>query len=266
LWQQVDRYGKRAEALGKYAASLSAPTSDAETMAVAWEAAARAYAEIGQRKARRRCEREAARHRQLPILTIEIEVEAMVVGSWSKLNYTIDNEGFGSARNLDVKLIGERFEAHTAVTATMITLTPNRTHQNWLDISPQVSGRHVPLQLSIEYLDRANNAHHLERTFQVAVASEGEAATTGTSARESLEFAALVSPDGRDLASLRQKLVASFNSEELNEIIFDLGLHEDDFKVELSPKARKLITWAVQYNQMDRLISECRKRRSQFKW
>jgi hypothetical protein len=75
-----------------------------------------------------------------------------------------------------------------------------------------------------------------------------------------------VSPDGRDLASLRQKLVASFNSEELNEIIFDLGLHEDDFKVELSPKARKLITWAVQYNQMDRLISECRKRRSQFKW
>jgi outer membrane protein assembly factor BamB len=266
LWQQVDRYGKRAEALEKYAASLTVPASDAETMAIAWEAAARAYAEIGQLEARRRCEREAARQRQLPILTIEIEPEAMVIGRWSKLNYTVYNEGFGSARNLDVKLIGGRFEAHVASTATMFTLLPDRSYQNWFDVSPRVSGQHVPLQLSLEYLDKINNVHHLERTFHILVASESEADTTASSTRDRVEFAALVSPDGRDLATLRSRLVTSFNSEELNEIIFDLGLHEDDFKVELSPKVRELITWAVQHNQMERLIAECQKRRPHVKW
>jgi tetratricopeptide (TPR) repeat protein len=266
LWQQVDRYGKRAEALEKYAASLTEPARNAEEIAAAWEIAARAHAEIGQREARLRCEREAARHRQLPILTIEIEPEAMIVGNWSKLKYTIRNEGFGSARNLDITLIGDRFEAQASFTQTRITLPPNKTHQNWLDASPQVSGQHVPLQLSIDYLDKGNNIHHLKRTFQVAVASESEAATKGTINRDSLMFAALVSRDGRDLTILRQQLVTSFNSEELNEIIFDLGLHEDDFKAELSPKARKLIAWAVQHNQMDRLITECQKRRPHVEW
>jgi outer membrane protein assembly factor BamB len=266
LWQQVDRYGKRAEALEKYAASLTAPTNDDETMAVAWEAAARAYAEIGQREDRHRCEREAARYRQLPILTIKIEPEAMVIGRWSKLNYTVRNEGFGSARNLDVKLIGGRFEAHVASTATMITLLPDRTYQNWFDVSPRVSGQHVPLQLSLEYLDKINNVHHLEHTFHVIVTSESQADTTASGTRDRMEFAALVSLDGRDLAILRRQLVTSFSSEELNEIIFDLGLLEDDFKVELSPKARELIIWAVQNHQMERLIIECQKRRPHIEW
>ena len=158
-----------------------------------------------------------------------------------------------------------RFEAHVISTTTMITLPPNRMRQSWFDISPKVSGNHVPLQLSIGYLDKTNNAHHLERTFQVAVVSKNDV-TTNASAHDNLAFAALVLPDGRNQAILHQQLITSFDSEELNEVIFYLGWHPDDFKAELSHKAMKVIIRAVQHNQMDKLIAECQQRRKRVNW
>ncbi|MCP4417679.1 MAG: PQQ-binding-like beta-propeller repeat protein [Chloroflexi bacterium] len=266
LWLQIDRYSKRAEALEKAAIVLTDQDVEQEKKALAWERAARAHAEIRQRDARYRCEREIARHRQEPVLSIEIEPEEMVVHTWSKLNFTVCNDGFGTAHSLSVALVKAHFEGHAVYTQTIFTLPPGKTYRHWLNVSPQVSGRNVPMQLFIEYLDKMGNERRLQRTFHLLVTSKAKTPITGNNLDDSRVFATLVSPDGRDLPTLRKNIIACFNSEELAELLFDLGLHNDDFSPRLSAKARQIVVWAVQHKQMDKLIELCKQLRPSVEW
>ncbi len=92
------------------------------------------------------------------------------------------------------------------------------------------------------------------------------AGTTQTGDTGSREFARLVVPDGVDLSRFRKNLVQFFNSEELDELIFDFNLHTGDFDSHVSAKAREIITWAVQRKRVDELIAYCQRERPEVEW
>lgn len=273
LWQQLDRYGKRAEAYERRARQLVADSSiEDEEKAAAWEHAARAFAETGQKEARQNCEREAARFRRHPILTIELKPEGkMVLNAWGRVIFMVHNEGFGTARRLSVSLMGDRFDGQAAHTQTIVNLPPNRDYSHWLDVSPQAHGSSVPMQLVIEYLDKNNSIHKLERTFYLDVAEDEELPATAplppatsTDSREIL--ATIEASDGRDLFALRNQIVESFNKDEMLDVLFQLGLREDDFDERLSSMVRELIVYVVQNGRLDELLAICQERRPNIEW
>lgn len=276
LWQKLGHYGKRAEAYEQYARQLrgDGQISD-EEKAVAWEQAARAYAETGQKEARQRCEREMARFRRQPILTVEIEPEGdMELDAWARVNYIVRNEGFGVARGLSVSIKDDRFESQSARTQTIVTLQPGREYQHWLDVSPKAHGSSVPMQLLIEYVDKSNCVHTLERTFYLEVAEDKDLPATApltptsvSAGTGSLEILSTIdAPDGRDLFALRNQIVRSFNKSDVVDILFQLGLREDDFDERLSSMVRELIVYVVQNGRFPELLAICRERRPALEW
>jgi outer membrane protein assembly factor BamB len=178
LWLQLDRYGKRANAYEKYARFLSKQAIDDEEKAVAWEHAARAYVETGQKEERLKCEREVSRYRRQPIITLEVEQEEMTINVWSSLKYSLRNDGFGIARFVFVSLKDERYSGKSGRTRTTPTITPGNQFEHSLDICPRTQGSSVPLRLAVEYTDKSNQIHRLERTFSLAVAGEAKTPTT----------------------------------------------------------------------------------------
>lgn len=270
LWQRLDRYGKRAKALARHALAMSKQDIDDEEKAAVWEKAARAFAESGEKKSRLKAELEIARYRQQAILTVAIEPESeMILNAWSRLNFTVHNEGFGPARRLHVSLKDDRFEGQTARTQTIITLQPERDYGHWLDVVPRAYGSDVPMQLVIEYADKANNIHTLERTFYLEVKPETGLLSLSSQPDPSTgtqELAELPQVDGRDLYELREKLTDYFSKDELTDIIFELGLRAGDFSERLSAMAREMVIGLAENGRLDELIAICQERRPKVDW
>jgi outer membrane protein assembly factor BamB len=272
LWLQMDRYGKRAQALRKHARSVSKKDVTDDDKAAAWEMAARAYAETGQKEIRLQCEREVARYRKLPILRLDVEAEALAVDSWSKLNYTVHNEGFGIARHVDVTMKDDRFEAQQARTQTIITLREGDNFTHWIDVSPKSHGSSVPVHLAVEYVDKAGKIHVLDRTQYLPVAaataplSAASWAQTGGPGDTAGLLSQLPSPGGRSLPELREKLVQYFSRDELADVIFELGLLEDDFDEKISVMAKELILALARHGRLEELIEILKTKRSSVEW
>ncbi len=265
VWRQLDRLGKRAEALEQHAVQVSELALDDNEKAAAWTQAARAYAEIGQSVVRARCERKAAQYSRQPILVLEIEPEPMRLNAWSKLDYVIHNEGFGSARHIFVNIVDDRFEGYGQHTQTLVTIRPDSSYHGWLDVLPKAQGAEVPMRLAIEYVDRLDNEHRLQLTFHLPVAGESEISTV-PSLSDSEVFARLQAPDGSDLGLLRRKMVNHFNLDEIHDLIFDFGLRKDDFDSRLSGAVRQMITWVVRNGRFAELIEWCQARRPSVDW
>ncbi len=279
IWLKLDRFGKRAQALRKYARELSMNEEVAdEDKAEAWEQVADAFAETGDKESRTRSERQVARFRHQPILTLEIEPSGtMIAGSWTKLNYTLKNEGFGVARHVDVTVRDDRFEAQRARTQTIVTLQPEDTHSHFIDVNPRSHGPSVPLQLVVEFMDKVGRIYMTEKTFRLPV-TPGTAAlgvptwaqTGGMGVGDSTgQLAELPVPEGVNLPELREKIIEYFSMEELAEVIFDLGLVKDQFTGGdggLPSVALKLITALTRHGRIMELIEILQKERPHVEW
>ena len=106
----------------------------------------------------------------------------------------------------------------------------------------------------------------MQRTFYLPVAGEEQPITPVHTPTDKEAFAGLEAPDGRDLAALRRSVVDAFSTEELRDVLFDLGLRADDFGGRVSTIARELITYGVQADRFDELIELFRKRRPDADW
>lgn len=272
LWRQLDRYGKRAEALKRHAQNLSLGQATDEEKAAAWEAATRVFAEMGEKEERDAGEREIARYRGLPILEVEIEAEEMVKNAWAKVQYTVRNEGFGTAQYMTIQLKDDRFEGQMSSTQTMVTVAAGREVTGRLDVRPRHQGSSVPMQINIEYMDKSG-LQKLARIFYLPVAGEVTHIVTGTLGTGSLgatgsreALAHLPAPDGINLFEFRNKLVQYFNRDELIEVVFELGLSEDEFSDRLSTMARELITALARNGRIEELIAICERDRSHISW
>lgn len=275
IWLQLDHFGKRAQAFKGQAKYLSQQDVDPEEVAQAWEQAARAYIETGQTEERLNCEREVARYRRQPFLIIEIKPEGLRVNEWSMLEFTIHNNGFGIARFVTVSINGkERFEGKKTRTKTMPTITPGKEFSHALDIYPRQHGSSVPLRLSIEYSDKSDQGHKLERTFLVEVTNPASETTTERSIEPITDpklgtselLARLPVPDNINLIEIRNKIAEYFSRNDLESLILEFGLDPEEFVGTKSKLAKELILYLTRRNQLEELISILERERPKVQW
>jgi outer membrane protein assembly factor BamB len=161
---------QRAEVLEQRARSLEeAACGDAEC-AAAWEAAARVWEAEGETERAATCRQAVERCMRQPVIALDVRHEGLVLGAWSRLQFTVRNEGYGPARNLVVHALGEQFEGQVTQTQRIVTLLAGREQSEWLDVRPRQHGPSVPLRVQVEYQDQAGEMRCCERTIHIAVA------------------------------------------------------------------------------------------------
>lgn len=271
LWQQLDHYGKRAFAYQNHAKYVCAHTDNDEKKAIVWEQAARAFAETGQKTERLHCEREVARYREQPIINLEIKPKPLELNAWADLFIIVRNEGFGVARFVSITPKGDRFESQAGKTLTTPTLTPNRDFEFWFVVRPQQHGSRVPIQLIIEFMDKVNQTHKLERTFFLDVASESSLPTTRPVNLTKIvpqtgQLAELDAPEGVDLVQLYRGITRVFTREELTIVLFELNLRDDNFDSRLDIMTKELLQYLLRMKRLDELILILKKERPLEEW
>lgn len=173
LWRVARRPLRQAEALEQHARALDQTTRAAEDLAAAWQAAARAFATEGEVEHEAACRREVARCLQLPIITMDIELNHdLVLNAWSRLRFIVRNAGFGPARNLFVRASGEQFKGQVMETQRITTLRAGRQQVKRLNVYPLECGESVPLGVRVDYVDRTGAMRACEQTIHVPVARE----------------------------------------------------------------------------------------------
>jgi tetratricopeptide (TPR) repeat protein len=172
LWSNVGHPLKQAKALEEYARSLELEeTRDDEECAAAWKAAAEAFDAEGEAERAKTCRREVARCLGQPIITLDIEHEGLVLNAWSRLQFTMRNEGYGPAHNIIVRASGDEFEGQVMGTREIYTLRAGRERTERLDIRPLEYGKTVPLRVRLQYMDHAGEMHSCAHRIYIAVAS-----------------------------------------------------------------------------------------------
>jgi hypothetical protein len=152
LWSQLDQPLRQAEALVRQARSLS--EDKAEPIAELWATAAALFQDEGDWEQAALCRREEARYRQSPLLEIEVQAdEGLVHQAYSRLKFTIRNQGYGRAYQLLIQVINkELFAGQLVETRQIASLRPGQVRQEWLNVKPLEVGQ-VPLQLKLSYQD-----------------------------------------------------------------------------------------------------------------
>jgi hypothetical protein len=114
------------------------------------------------------CQREAARCRQQPILSVDVKYGVLRQDEWSQLHFSVSNIGFGPARNVIIHAEGDQFEGQVMATRSITTLPVGRSQIDQLDVRPRAVGR-VPLRLTVEYTDRAGAMQSFKHALYVDV-------------------------------------------------------------------------------------------------
>jgi outer membrane protein assembly factor BamB len=173
MWCALGRPLKQAEALERYARSLGETTCGADELAAAWQAAAQAFEAEGETEREVTCRKEVARCLELPIITLDVELEkGLVLNAWSRLKFIARNEGFGPACNLVVHAQGKQFKGQVMHTQQFANLYTDGEQSKWLDVYPLEPGDSVPLRVQVDYQDRAGAVRTCEHTIYVPVARE----------------------------------------------------------------------------------------------
>jgi len=170
LWREIDQPRKYAKALEAYARSLSEQECGDERRAEVWDTVTQAWTIVGERKHTATCQREVARYRRLPLIYLAIQPEELELDAWSRLQFTVRNEGFGPARTLIIRAVDDKFEGQIVATRKIATLDAGNEHTHWLTICPHAHGNSVPLRLKVEYQDHKSQIHTFEETLYLPVA------------------------------------------------------------------------------------------------
>ena len=161
---------KRAEMLERQARSLEEAACGDVECGAAWKAAVQAWEAEGETERAAACQQAVERCRHQPAITLDVRHEGLVLGAWSRLQFSVRNEGYGPARNLVVHAQGEQFEGQVTQTRRIVTLQAGQEQAEWLDVRPRQHGDSVPLRLRVEYQDQAGEMRCCERAIYIAVA------------------------------------------------------------------------------------------------
>jgi len=216
--QAIGDARKRAETLEQHARFLAKRFGDDTQVlglaAEAWAAAAGIFDAEGEPERAAACQREVARWLQQPVITLDVQHEGLVLDAWSRLQFTVRNEGYGPARNLIIRASGDEFEGQVTSTRQIATLRAGRERTDWLDVRPLAYGDSVPLRVSVEYEDRAGEPRSLRHIIYLTVARgeatrrEGETIRVFTSNRGARQLEEQIPPLLRaQLAEARENLL-----------------------------------------------------------
>jgi tetratricopeptide (TPR) repeat protein len=253
LWERLGRLRKHAAALEEHARSLAELSPTDEEGAAAWAAAALAYEIAGEIERAATCERQVARYTHQPTINMEVKYEGLVLQAWSRLQFTVRNEGYGPARNLIVRASGDQFEGQVMTTRQIITLEAGRQRIERLDIRPLQHGDSVPLRIQTEYFDQAGQLHAFEQTLYLPVASSQD--TRGAAEFHHISATRAIAPSP-EAARLHHILITLFDLEELRTLCFQLGVNYDFLAgQELRGKARELLLHLQRQDALSRLTA-----------
>jgi hypothetical protein len=211
----------QAAALIEYARQLERDQRLEEAGSI-WEQAAQLFSAENERDRMQNCQREAARCRQQPILSVDVKYGGLRQGEWSQLDFSVTNIGFGPARNVIVHAEGDQFEGQVTATRRITTLPVGRSQIDQLDVKPRAVGR-VPLRLKVEYADRTGAIQSFKHTLYVDVAPfAATAARSGgidINAQNLTIYGDVTGRDktsmtGKEAAGPREQPSASLSSEE----------------------------------------------------
>lgn len=266
-WEKLFRYNRRAKAYEKHARLIAAQDVDLETKAQAWEQAAHAYRETTLREARIKAEREVARYRQQPIIEIKIKHDELKVETWSGIRYSVRNTGFGPARLMSVAIKPERFETESTTSVVQPVLHPGGpAYSRSLQVMPLQKGDGVPMKFVVTYRDALNQDHRFDRTFTVPVFS-GEEAAKDISTSSFDDLTDLSVEERKRSLLLARTLSSRFSMDELEELLFALGINPDNLEGEtLSAKARELVKYYRRRQNMAELIEMGKSLRPGIDW
>jgi len=262
-WQKLYRYNRRAEAYERHAQKVTSQDVDDETKAAAWELAAHAYRETTLRESRLRCETEVARYRKQPILDIEIKYDDLMVETWSAIEYIIVNKGFGPARLMGVHVKPDRFETESAVSVVQPVIhNDSPPYKRSLQLRPLQKGDGVPMKFTVEYRDNRNQDHRFKRTFNVPVFSEGDAISDF-----GITGIRLSAGERKRYSALARTLADRFSMEELEELLFSLGINSDNLEgATLAAKARELVKYCLRRESIGELLETGKSLRQDIDW
>lgn len=276
LWLKLERFQRYAQALEEHARVLSDDQMTTfEERAAAWEAAAQAYTEEGEKEDANLCYYEVARYRQLPVVTLDLEHEGLVCDEWSRLNMTIRNEGFGTAYFLTVRSIDNgQFEGQLASTLAFAHLAVRRKRVSELDVRPLQHGKTVPLRLAIQYIDEDKESHEQSQTIYIPVARVAAERTGGqmlgdvfaNAIIDPLAEAAGENADTKMIRHLYLSCQEYLSKDELISIAFGMGLDPDNLPERKSTMVREMISYVSRRNRLEEFIGMCEQANSDISW
>ncbi|MBN1813566.1 MAG: PQQ-binding-like beta-propeller repeat protein, partial [Anaerolineae bacterium] len=170
FWELLNRPLRQAQALKQYAMWLDENEADISSQVTAWHVAAQAFETEGKVDELAVCQQEIARRLQQPLITVDVKHEGLVLNRWTRINFVVRNEGYGTAHQLIIRAAGDQFEGQAAATREIVALKAGRERAEWLDIRPCQHGDSVPLRLSVEYRDDKGNIRTNSQTVHLPVA------------------------------------------------------------------------------------------------
>jgi hypothetical protein len=169
LWAELRRPLKQAAALEGYARTLDVAASSAAERAEAWQAAAQLFESEAETDRATACRREVAHCLQQPILALDVQHQGLELDAWSRLSFTVRNEGYGPARDLVIHARGDQFEGQVMATRQIATLRAGGERTDWLDVRPRAYGNSVPLRITVEYEGQDRESCICEQTIYLSV-------------------------------------------------------------------------------------------------
>jgi hypothetical protein len=171
LWEALGRPLRQAAALEH---QIAAHPERTQVCANLWDQVAELYAGMWQPEQALTARREAALCRGEPFITVDVEHAGLVVDTETHLQFTVRNEGRGTAQHLVIRAMGEGFAGGIRETQHLLALPPGQTRKQWLHVCPQRMGDHVQLQFSLEYQGPAGEPHARQQVLAFPVAATAQ--------------------------------------------------------------------------------------------
>ena len=170
IWEHQGRPRRAAMAWIRHAKFLIENGHPSSTIASAWQSAERLFLLIGDQERATNCRIEYARCLAMPLISLEVDHKGLATNTWSLLNFTITNQGYGLARHLVVQTHAPQLAGQVAITQALSHLPPGRSRNRRLNVKPLSAGSSVPFRVEISYLDEADTFHSHEETIHLSVA------------------------------------------------------------------------------------------------
>jgi outer membrane protein assembly factor BamB len=268
LWARLERPRRYASALGRHAQAFAESGAPDATAGALWQAATVAFEEAGEREEATRCRLEAARLLLLPLISVDVEHEELVLNAWSRLKFIMRNQGSGRARRLVIRAEGDNFQGQLTATRQFSSLRAEQQRVDWLDVKPRAHGSAVPLRLTLSYADEQGESHEQSETIYMPVSrSASQQAQTSRSIAGVFGTAqALAGMDSGAFAQLHGNLMAGFGREELYTLAVELGIDYETLPPEKDDFARELLLHLARHGRQGELARVGRERRGHLDW
>ena len=270
LWKVLDRPQKYVRAQHAFVRQLSnSQQLEKEELAQKWHQMSIDYADLGEQDQAISCARRAAEYSQHPIIALEIEHDGLVINEWGLITFVIENEGFGPARRLMVRIHSNQFEFENGVSCTqrLVTLAARKMHTQSIGIKPLEVGSAVPLNVTLEYDMGIESSYQQRKVYHISV----EEKVGGSSLQKANLF--ITSQDHLSSSAinlvhseLRIKLQCHFSLDELHTLCFDFVIDYENFEQRKEAFVRDLIRYMERRNMLTDLIKYCQMARPSVKW